>query len=176
MNGVEFHSLYNGGYALTKPSSNKDNLDEVVDIDLPDVPPAVTRKSNLQEQMEEMRLWFKAFKEQDYSLRDYRKYFKPNLCYLEGAWYLNHQTINEPETSEKHFHDTDKWYSDMDLTRFQAYDGHRSQRENFDYMPTLLYNMSENKIPQFAHWKSRVLCQPISQDVPTVLFKVCVLA
>ncbi|RUS70407.1 hypothetical protein EGW08_021835, partial [Elysia chlorotica] len=114
LNGVEFHSVYNGRYALRKPVSKRDALDQLEDIALPEVPPAVKNKATVQEQIDEMRLWFKAFKEQDHSVRDYRKYFKPNLCYLEGAWYLNHGTVAESDTSEKHLHDADRWFEHMD--------------------------------------------------------------
>ncbi|GFO42570.1 hypothetical protein PoB_006907500 [Plakobranchus ocellatus] len=171
MNGVDFQSVSNGGYGLKKPTSNRDKLDEVEDIDLPEVPLEVSSKPTVQEQIDEMRLWFKAFKEQDYSVRDYRKYFKPNICYLEGAWHLNPKTVDEPETSKKHFDDAKEWFEEMDLKRFQSYGGLRSEKENFDYKPTVLYKMSKNKIPHFARWKSRLLCQPASHQVPTTFFQ-----
>ena len=37
-----------------------------------------------QEQVEEMRQWIVAFAEQNHTVRDYRKYFRPLMCFLEG--------------------------------------------------------------------------------------------
>jgi len=40
----------------------------------------VLAQPSVELQEEEMRLWFKAFQEQDPSVRDYRKYFKVCQC------------------------------------------------------------------------------------------------
>ena len=59
-----------------------------------------------------MALWFKAFKEQDYSLRDYRDYFKPHLCYLEGSWERkdeNDDSIDRMFEDPNHFINASTW-------------------------------------------------------------------
>ena len=53
-------------------------------------------------QINEMREWFKAWKEGDNSERDYRQYFRPLLCYLEGAWTTDVDHIDEPFDSDRH--------------------------------------------------------------------------
>ena len=57
--------------------------------------------------------WFRAFKNQDYSKRDYRKFFKPVLCYLEGGWTRpkdNRGNIDEPFESDRHSIDAKSWF------------------------------------------------------------------
>ena len=55
--------------------------------------------------------WFRAFKQQDYKVRDYRKYFKPVLCYLEGAWTTKEgDSIDEPFASDRHHIDAKSWF------------------------------------------------------------------
>jgi len=86
------------GYHATEP------------IPYPDVPPEVTSKATVDEQIAEMREWFKAWKSQDYSVRDYRKYFNPVLCYLEGSWTTAADDIDEPFESDRHFLDVKTWF------------------------------------------------------------------
>ena len=57
-----------------------------------------------------MRKWFKAFKDQDDSHYKYQQFFKPNLCYLEGAWTLNAKTLDEPFHSDRHHIDAKNWF------------------------------------------------------------------
>ena len=61
-------------------------LHAVEDIPLPDVPPAVLQLVTLENQVAEMQEWFRAFAEQNHTIRDYRSHFKPILCYKEAAW------------------------------------------------------------------------------------------
>jgi len=56
-----------------------------------------------------MREWFKAWRDQNYTVRDYRPYFKPVLCYLEGAWTQSATKIDEPFSSERHAIDAQSW-------------------------------------------------------------------
>ena len=57
-----------------------------------------------------MREWFKAWRDQDSSVRDYTKYFKPILCYLEGGWTTStSDKIDESFPSDRHFIDADSW-------------------------------------------------------------------
>ena len=58
-----------------------------------------------------MREWFKAFKDQNTTHRDYRPYFKPVLCYLEGAWTRSTDKLEESFESDKHFIDAETWYN-----------------------------------------------------------------
>ena len=86
-------------------------------IPFPDVPPAVRQFSDVNDQIKEMKLWFKAWRDQDHSQRDYRKYFKPVLCYLEGAWTRPGKSIDEPFHSDRHFVDAKNWFDLQDKFR-----------------------------------------------------------
>ncbi|XP_052762119.1 uncharacterized protein LOC128204753 [Mya arenaria] len=85
LNGVEFRTRHND-YKLKMPSTKSKNYNEVEDIPFPNVPPSVLNKHNVSDQIAEMREFFKAFHKQDIHHRDYRPYFKPVMCYLEGGW------------------------------------------------------------------------------------------
>lgn len=61
-----------------------------------------------------------AFKNQDHSLRDYRKYFKPLLCYMEGGWTTETQNIQEPFYSDRHHLDASSWLDLQNKVCIQA--------------------------------------------------------
>ena len=94
LNGVEFKTRHND-YRLYMPHRTSKTMNAYERIPFPDVPPEVTNKATIDEQVKEMREWFKAFREQDHTVRDYRKYFKPVLCYLEGSWTQSVKDITE---------------------------------------------------------------------------------
>jgi hypothetical protein len=71
LNGVHFGSRHND-YALVSPSKKDHIYNKNVQIQPPPVPPAVLTKATVAEQTEEMRQWFKAWADQDFSVRDYR--------------------------------------------------------------------------------------------------------
>ncbi|KAI0213594.1 hypothetical protein LSAT2_001349, partial [Lamellibrachia satsuma] len=108
LNGVEFRTRHND-YGLRMPSSTLSANKEIEEIPFPDVPPEVRQISNIADQITEMREWLKAWKKQDHSVRDYRKYFKPVLCYLEGAWTISDK-LEEAFFSERHFLDATSWF------------------------------------------------------------------
>nr|KAG5705263.1 hypothetical protein BaRGS_010714 [Batillaria attramentaria] len=111
----------------------------------------------------EMREWFKAWRDGDYSVRDYRRYFRPVLCYLEGAW-TSGATFEEPFVSERHQMEAKSWDELFDKVRFMSYTGDKSLDENLAFLPSMLINVTEG-IPQFAQWNYRILCHPIEGDV-----------
>ena len=92
------------------PSTENSTLHAVEDIPFPDVPPDVLQYESLEDQIEEMQQWFKAWDDQDYSTRDYREYFKPVLCYLEGAWMYADAVGLDGFDSDRHFIDADGWF------------------------------------------------------------------
>lgn len=109
MNGNEFRTRHND-YSLRKPVSNDKTFNKVENIEFPDVPPSVLNKATVDGQVEEMRKWFQAFKDQDFSVRNYRKYFKPILCYLEGSWTSTTGDLDEPFESSRHHIDAKTWF------------------------------------------------------------------
>ncbi|XP_041361296.1 uncharacterized protein LOC121377385 [Gigantopelta aegis] len=164
LNGVEFRTRHND-YKLRMPSKTKDNFHATEEIPFPDVPPQVLAKSTVADQIKEMREWFKAWKTQNHAHRDYRKYFKPVLCYLEGAWTTDTKSLQEPFTSDRHHLDANSWFDLQEKVRFTSYTGVKSNLENFAYLPTTIMNMI-NGSAQFAQWNYRILCHPLSVDVP----------
>lgn len=71
LNGVEFRTRHND-YLLRSPSRENETYQEVQELEFPDVPPEVLQFESVEDQIEEMRAWFKAFADQDHSVRDYR--------------------------------------------------------------------------------------------------------
>ena len=113
-----------------------------------------------------MREWFKAWKSQDHSVRDYRKYFKPVLCYLEGTWTTEIKDIDEPFESDRHFIDAKSWFDLQEKVRFTSYTGRKDNLENFSFLPTTIMEIINGTIPVFAQWNYRILCHPLSREVP----------
>ena len=85
MNGVDFKERGQHAYAK-KPSSSDKTFGKMEDIQMPAVPPEVLQKKTVEEQTTEMLEWFKAFRDNNYKTRDYRKYFRPVVIYLEAWW------------------------------------------------------------------------------------------
>ncbi|KAK2152036.1 hypothetical protein LSH36_341g02015 [Paralvinella palmiformis] len=104
LHGVHFRTGH-ADYRLRTRSKHKASRSIPRDIPLPGVPPEVTRLEKVQDQVAEMRRWFRAWVDQDPSKRDYRKYFKPVLCYLEGAWLSHFSERLEQKFRAKSFDD-----------------------------------------------------------------------
>jgi hypothetical protein len=167
LNGVAFTSRHND-YALNQPSKTSQKYNAVQKIDDVPVPPAVLAKATVQEQVDEMRLWFKAWQEQDTSVRDYRPYFKPVLSYLEGTWIKDHGELKEPFASDRHFTDAKTWDSLHEKTRFLMASGSKNNAENLPTLPSKITGMGgpNNDIPETANFEYRIAAHPIEGDVP----------
>ena len=171
LNGVEFRTRHND-YRLFMPNRTSGDYHAVETIPFPDVPPEVSSKATVDEQIVEMRQWFKAWKDQDYSARDYRKYFKPVLCYVEGAWTTATKDIDEPFESDRHFVDASSWFDLQEKIRFTSYTGRKDNLENFSWLPTTIMDLINGTIPVFAQWNYRILCHPLKRDIPLNRFRV----
>ncbi|KAK2149775.1 hypothetical protein LSH36_437g04061, partial [Paralvinella palmiformis] len=166
LNGIEFRTRHND-YRLRMKSRSTTNYGEVDDIEFPDVPPEVKQHIDVKDQIEEMRQWFKAWRDQDYSVRDYRPYFKPVLCYLEGYWtHSDQNSIDEPFDSDRHHFDASSWYDLQQKIRFTSYSGGKDGFENFGYLPTSVMKLINGTIPVLAQWNYDILCHPLSEDLP----------
>jgi len=108
LNGYEFRTRHND-YRLYKPSTTSKDYHKMENVEFPPVPPEV--KGTVAEQIVEMREWFKAWVSGDDKVRDFKKYFKPVMVYLEGAWTLGSAdgNIDEPFSSDRHFIDATSW-------------------------------------------------------------------
>lgn len=171
LNGVEFRTRHND-YRLYMASKTSKDYHATEEIPFPKVPPQVKSKLTVDKQIVEMREWFKAWKSQDYTVRDYRKYFKPVLCYLEGAWTTATEDIDEPFESDRHFIDAKSWFDLQEKVRFTSYTGRKDNLENFSFLPTTIMEIINGTIPVFAQWNYRILCHPLSRDIPLNRFRV----
>ncbi|XP_071146254.1 uncharacterized protein [Mytilus edulis] len=169
MNGVEFRTRHND-YKLRMPSKTSKNYNQQDEIPFPAVPPSVLAKPNLQEQVHEMQNYFRAFAFQNHNFRDYRPYFKPVLCYLEGTWTTSTKSIDEPFQSDRHSIDAESWFDLQEKIRFTSYTGGKHYLENFSYLPTTIMNMI-NGTPEYAQWNYRISCHPLSFDLPLSAMK-----
>ncbi len=102
---------------------------------------------------------------QDPSHRDYRPYFKPVLSYLEGAWTVASDTLEEPFQSDRHFLDASSWPDLLQKIAFTAYTGTKDAQENFAYLPNRIMQ-NRNNTPILAQWNYRIMCHPIEGDLP----------
>lgn len=166
LNGVEFRTRHNDP-ELRMPSTTSSNFLETEEIPFPEVPPEVTQKETVAEQVQEMREWFKAFKDQNHKERDYRKYFKPVLCYLEGMWvYDNNTDILEPFLSDRHKLDASTFEDLEDKIMFTSYGGRKDGMENFGWLPKTIVYTENGKSPSYAQWIYRIVCHPLKHDLP----------
>ncbi len=112
-----------------------------------------------------MREYFKAFKDQNPSHREYRPYFKPVLSYLEGAWTIASDTLDEPFESDRHFLDAANFKDLLEKVSFNAYTGTKSTQENYAYLPSKIME-NRNNTPVLAQWNYRIMVHPIQGDLP----------
>ena len=117
LNGVDFRTRHND-YALVMKSKTSKDYGAVEEVPFPDVPPTINPKSSIEEQTAEMKEYFRAWAEQDRSIRDYRPYFRPILCYMEGAWTISDETtIDESFSSDRHHLDATSWLDMQDKVK-----------------------------------------------------------
>jgi len=152
MNGAEFHTKH-GDYLLQTRSPTGE-ADELEDIEYPGVPEEVTALEAVEDQITEMQEWFKAWANQDKSVRDYRQYFKPVLCYIEGAWFLQDG-------------DEDNTFSEY---RFMAASGNMDSAGRYEFLPSRLVDVVDG-VPVYAQWRYRKLCQALNDDIPLNRFR-----
>ena len=129
LNGVDFRTRHNDYNNLCKPSARPNSTyHETEHFDYPDVPPEVTNKPNVSEQIDEMKEWFRAWRDNNHTVRDYRKYFKPVLCYLEGAWTIvNDSVMEEPFKSDRHIVEAIDWWELARESRNSAATGNKDK-------------------------------------------------
>ena len=164
LNGFEFRTRHND-YGLKMPHRTNKVYEQTEDIPFPDPPPEVTQKSTVEEQIVEMREWFKAWRDQDYSVRDYRPYFKPVLCILEGAFIKYTKNIEESFPSERHYIDAATWDDLADKTRYLANIGRKEWKENLASLPRMIFS-DDNGTYSLGQWNYRIVCHPLQQDLP----------
>ena len=169
LNGIFWVTRHND-YLLNRKTDNNGTLpdyDATVNIPYPDVPTSVLDLDTIEDQTIELRKYFEAFHKQDSSIRDYAPYFKPNLCYMEGAWTKSDpDEIQEAFFSERHFFDAFSWDDLMQKKRYESYSGTKLNLENFAFMPSTLWEVEDDGTLVFGQWNYRILCHPLNNDLP----------
>ncbi|KAK2156245.1 hypothetical protein NP493_1990g00005 [Ridgeia piscesae] len=160
LNGVEFRTRHND-YMLKMPHRTSRQYHLTEDIPFPVVPPAVLRQRTIWRQTREMQAWFRAWRNQDHSRRDYRKYFMPVLCYLEGAWAHSGEEIEDAFKSERHHFDAPTWHEMEEKIRYNAATGIKSRVENFTFLPRKILRM-DGATPAFVQCHYRIMCHPLN--------------
>lgn len=158
LNGVPFQTRHND-YSLRDPDAPNGGW-----IDYPEVPPAVLAKGdNVTAQVLEMQEWFRAWQQDDWSVRDFRPYFRPVMCILEGAW-LEDSRFKDPFDSERHEIDASSWEDLYDKVWYTFASGGKHSGENLSFMPTSIRNVLNGTWPQLSRWDYRIKCHKLSND------------
>ena len=135
------------------------------EIPFPGVPTEVSEKTTVDEEIAEMKEWFKAWRDQDKSTRDYTEHFKPVMCYLEGGWTKTDQDVDEPFESDRHSIDAKTWKGLQEKEMFFAYTGSKNIDENLSFLPRKIMRI-DGTTPVIGQWNYRILCHPVSFDIP----------
>ncbi|GFR61412.1 hypothetical protein ElyMa_000102300 [Elysia marginata] len=172
LNGVEFRTRHND-YRLVMPSRSSKAWHAYDEIPTPPVPQSVLDKPTLEEQILEMREYFKAFRDQNITHRDYRPHFKPVLAYLEGAWTVSApDKIEESFDSDRHRLDANSWFDMQERIRYTSTVGTKDPDENFANLPTSIIGINpDNDEPIYVQWNYRIMGWPIDIDIPTKYMK-----
>jgi len=175
LNGVRFDTRHND-YKLHKPSLDAiHTLDATDDIEWPEVPQDVLDKPTVAEQVAEMQEYFRAFKNQDITHRDYRDFFKPVLCVVEGAWVKDTGDLEDFFSSDRHEIDADTWEQQWSYQIFRQNSGKKHILENTPFLPTKITEIKTDSLngityPVYANFEYRIVCQNLADDVPTERF------
>ena len=156
MNGIEF--MVARDHNLKMASTSSSDFDALEELPKPKVPDAVLAKSTVEEQVEEMEKWFRDFKFGDLSQRNYISYFKPVLCYLEGFWLKETESVAERLEFEKQIDDL-HYVFELGL----------SSGKN-EFKMRLIHEFgidSKNELwVTFMYWAYRLKCHPLKHHLP----------
>lgn len=171
INGVQFRTRHND-FELRKASSTSNNWLETEPIELPPLPDGL-EKLSVDEQITELREYIKAFKHQNETIRPYKNFFKPVLCYLEGWWDSNVTDIEDGFTSLRHKFAAKSWRELSDEAKADAFLGsdYSLDHEGASLPVSILGIDETTKLPIYAQWNYRVLCHPLPNDLPTAHIK-----
>ena len=164
LNGLEFTTRHNDYPCMTKSSTVK-GYDAVEEVSHPGVPASVSALVTPEEQIQEMREYFKAFKFQNSSHRDYADYFKATLVYLEGAWMeKNSSEFSDPFASARHQLAADSWRDLFLKNQYYDHTGHKENNENICYLPTKICDVTEEYEVIRCQWVYRIMMHEIKSN------------
>ncbi|GFR81191.1 hypothetical protein ElyMa_002334600 [Elysia marginata] len=125
------------------------------------------------DQIHEIREYIRAFKLQNETIRPYKKFFKPVLCYMEGWWDSNVTDIENGFTSSRHEFAASSWRDLSDKAKADAFLGSDfNLKHDGASLPVTVLGIDETtQLPIYAQWNYRVLCHPLNKDLPTAHIK-----
>ena len=74
--------------------------------------------------------------------------------------------VDEPYYSTRHFIGGETWYELEEQIRYETNSGDKQSHENSAYLPKVVIDVTDEGRPVFAQWNYRILCQPLSFDLP----------
>ena len=162
MNGIEFKTRHEN-YRLIRPKRRGTNV-QYQDMIYPQVPPEVLAKGSVEGQVKEMKEWFKAWKNEDDDTRNYKKYFRPVLCYLEAAWMKPTDNIADSIYNGEDVGAAD-WDELFDMAHFMSYGNYKNPNESFPFLPTTFTEAKNHTHFKRAQWDYRILCHYIKSYI-----------
>ncbi|RUS91605.1 hypothetical protein EGW08_000578, partial [Elysia chlorotica] len=171
MNGVNFRTRHND-FELRRASTTSKDWLATEPIESPPLPEGLDKLS-VEDQIQEIREYIRAFKFQNSTIRPYQDFFKPVLCYLEGWWDSNITDIENGFTSSRHSFDAKSWRDLSDKAKADAFLGSDfNLKHEGASLPVTIMGIDETtKLPIYAQWNYRVLCHPLENDLPTAHIK-----
>ena len=166
LNGHKFKTRHND-YKLVRPvfSSVSKKYQATQDVEYPPVPDKVMQQKDVKGQIREMVKCFKAWRDENSKECDFKKYFKPVLCYIEGTFSkTTGKHIDEPFESDRHFLDARSWEELSKKVRFLSSVGNNDNGENIGLLPSKIKKINSTHV-ELVQWNYRILCHPV--DVPT---------
>jgi len=141
LNGIPFYSRHNDPDMMQPGLSSQSYYTQRL-IPQPLVPPSVTAAGSVANQIKEMQEYFRAWAEQNISIRDYRPYFNPMLGYVEGNFIFDTVDLSDPFRSDRHFIDAKTWAELASKIRYYFSGGRKNDLENLGYLPRILHDIT----------------------------------
>ena len=173
INGVEFKTRALD-YRPSAPHPTSGGYLDTVPLTYPGVPANVTSLATPEEQIEEMKKWYKAWMQQDESIRPYKNYFKAAMCYIEGWWEspADRDQMTEPNYSNIKSLQGLTWNELFNNQLFSSYAGYQDHDQQQAFLPKTLLEVEDNNRTRVAQWNSRVMCHQLKNDLPLNRLKV----
>lgn len=157
LNGYYFRTRHLD-YGLDTPATG-DYL-AVVESATPAVPPAVLNAGNVANQIAEMQEWFSAYQRRDYSVRDYRNYFRLTLSAME-IWpeiMQPDRTYTEAAVSFRHAEQTARLYESYAILAERGATGFKGVLENNGFPVGISRQVLPTGQPTLVLWRARPIC------------------
>lgn len=154
INGIYLRTRHND-YKLNAPVANGTYL-QTAEIPLPAVPASVLAKPTVQEQVDEMREYFRAFVNGDSELRDYEPHFRWSMSYLEIWPEVLTAEIADTFSSDRHGINVNNLRNAIDKHLLYTVSGHQDRPENTPFIPFIVRSVAVDGRPQWSLIRYRI--------------------